>query len=211
MSRVCELVAEVRAAARAQGDPEPIGIGISAPGPLDPWRGVVVAPPNLAAWRNVPLAELVEERIGLPTFVERDTNVAVQCEWRYGAARGTATAVYVTVSTGIGGGIILGGRPLLGPDDSAGEVGHVTIELDGPLCGDGSAAMSRRSHPGRRSHIGVARRSATARPPDWPPWWASEERSTRRSSPTPRTPATLPVPASSIRRGRPSAPWPPLW
>ncbi len=137
VSRVCGLVAEVRAAARAGGEPDPIGIGISAPGPLDPWRGVVVAPPNLTAWRNVPLADLVEERIGLPTFVERDTNVAVQCEWRYGAARGTRTAIYVTVSTGIGGGIILDGRPLLGPDDTAGEVGHLTVELDGPICGDG--------------------------------------------------------------------------
>jgi glucokinase len=135
--RICALVAEVRDAARADGAPEPIGIGISAPGPLDPWRGIVVAPPNLTAWRNVPLADLVEERIGLPTFLERDTNVAVQCEWRFGAARATATALYVTVSTGIGGGIILDGRPLLGLDGTAGEVGHLTVDLDGPLCADG--------------------------------------------------------------------------
>ncbi|MEO8245877.1 MAG: ROK family protein [Chloroflexota bacterium] len=135
--RICELVAEVRADARAAGAPDPIGIGISAPGPLDPWRGIVVAPPNLTAWRNVPLARIVEERIGLPTFLERDTNVAVQCEWRYGAARGANTAIYFTISTGIGGGIILDGRPLLGRDGTAGEVGHLTVELDGPICGDG--------------------------------------------------------------------------
>ena len=142
VSRICEVIAEVHAAARAEGDPEAIGIGISAPGPLDPWRGVVVGPPNLAAWRNVPLADLVEQRIGLPTFLERDTNVAVQCEWRYGAARGTRNAIYITVSTGIGGGIIVDGRPLLGLDGTGGEVGHMTVELDGPVCGDGQRGHS---------------------------------------------------------------------
>jgi glucokinase len=83
------------------------------------------------------LADIVESRVGLPTFLERDANVAVQCEWRYGAARGTRDAIYITVSTGIGGGVILDGRPLLGRDGTAAEVGHLTIDLDGPLCGDG--------------------------------------------------------------------------
>jgi glucokinase len=137
VDRICEVAGEVRDAARADGLADPIGIGISSPGPLDPWRGVVVAPPNLAGWRDVPLADIVESRVGLPTFLERDANVAVQCEWRYGAARGTQDAIYITVSTGIGGGVILDGRPLLGRDGTAAEVGHLTIDLDGPLCGDG--------------------------------------------------------------------------
>ena len=162
--RICELVAEVRTAARANGDPEPIGIGISSPGPLDPWRGVVVAPPNLRAWRDVPLADLVEGRIGLPTFLERDTNVAVQCEWRFGAARGSATAIYVTVSTGIGGGIILDGRPLLGPDGAAGEVGHLTVDLDGPLCADGQRGHAEAIASGTAiaRHAGEALRGGAA-------------------------------------------------
>jgi glucokinase len=115
----------------------PIGVGISAPGPLDPWEGVVRTPPNLAGWHDVPLAAHVAAGLGLPAFLERDTNVAVMAEWRYGAAQGTSSAIYITVSTGIGGGAILDGRPLVGPDGTAGEVGHMTVELDGPRCGCG--------------------------------------------------------------------------
>jgi len=137
VGRICDLAARVRDEASASDLPDPIGIGISSPGPLDPWRGVVIAPPNLQGWHDVPLVEWVARRTGLPTFLERDTNLAVLCEWHYGAARGTRSAVYVTVSTGIGGGIVLDGRPLVGADAAAGEVGHLTVDLDGPLCGDG--------------------------------------------------------------------------
>ena len=136
--RICSLADDVKRAAHDAGLPDPVGVGISSPGPLDPWNGVVVAPPNLAGWHNVPLADRVREAIGLPVFLERDTNVAIMAEWRYGAARGTRDAIYVTVSTGIGGGIVLDGRPLIGSDGTAGEVGHMTVEIDGPLCGDGS-------------------------------------------------------------------------
>jgi glucokinase len=138
VDRLCRLASDVLANARGQGLPEPLGIGISSPGPLDPWRGVVVAPPNLAGWRDVPLTAAVESAVGLPAFLERDTNVAVMAEWRHGAARGAATVIYVTVSTGVGGGIVVDGRPLTGLDGTAGEIGHLTVELDGPRCGDGS-------------------------------------------------------------------------
>jgi glucokinase len=138
VQRICSLAGDVIAAVHSAGLPEPVGIGISSPGPLDPWRGVVVAPPNLAGWHDVPLSERVEAAIGLPTFLERDTNVAIMAEWRHGAARGTSDAIYVTVSTGIGGGIVVDGRPLIGKDGTAGEVGHMTVDIDGPLCGDGS-------------------------------------------------------------------------
>jgi glucokinase len=138
VDRICSLAHEVMDASRAAGLPAPVGAGISSPGPLDPWRGVVVSPPNLAGWRDIPLVERVVSAIGLPTFLERDTNVAVMAEWRHGAAKGTDDAIYVTVSTGIGGGVVTGGRPLIGKDGTAGEVGHVTVDIDGPLCGDGS-------------------------------------------------------------------------
>jgi glucokinase len=138
VQRICRLAGEVVDDSRAAGLADPNGVGISSPGPLDPWRGVVVAPPNLAGWHDVPLAERVAAAIGLPTFLERDTNVAVMAEWQFGAARGTDDAIYITVSTGIGGGVVTGGRPLIGKDGTAGEVGHLTVELDGPLCGDGS-------------------------------------------------------------------------
>ncbi len=138
VQRICNLANDVQSAVRDAGLPDPVGVGISAPGPLDPWRGVVVAPPNLAGWHDVPLAERVQAATRLPVFLERDTNVAIMAEWRHGAARGAEDAIYVTVSTGIGGGIVIDGRPLIGPDGTAGEVGHMTVELDGPLCGDGS-------------------------------------------------------------------------
>ena len=137
IGRIVEVVARVRSEAASDGLPEPIGIGISSPGPLDPWRGVVRLAPNLSGWKDVLLAPRVAEELGLPAFLERDTNVAVMGEWRYGAAKGTRDAIYITVSTGIGGGVIVDGRPLIGPDGTAGEVGHMTVELDGPRCGCG--------------------------------------------------------------------------
>lgn len=137
LARICELTAEVRDEAAADGLPPPVAIGISSPGPLDPRNGIVLEPPNLAGWRNVPLAEVVHDALGLPAFLERDTNVAAQAEWRFGAGRGTADLVYVTVSTGIGAAAIIDGRPLSGPAGMAGEMGHLVVELDGPRCGCG--------------------------------------------------------------------------
>lgn len=137
VARICDLAVAVREDAASAGLPRPIGVGISAPGPLDPWRGVVVSPPNLEGWRDVPLVAPVERALDLPTFLERDTNVAVLAEWRYGAAQGARNVIYITVSTGIGGGIVAEGRPVIGPDGTAGEVGHLTVEIDGPMCGCG--------------------------------------------------------------------------
>jgi glucokinase len=149
IDRISAAARVVREDAQRAGLADPVGIGISSPGPLDPWRGVVVAPPNLAGWRDVPLASRIEEALGLPTFLERDTNAAVMAEWRYGAAKGADNVIYVTVSTGIGGGLIVDGRPLLGKDGTAGEIGHITVEIDGPLCGDGM--------PGHAEAIGSGR------------------------------------------------------
>jgi glucokinase len=137
IDRICAVVGAVRSDAQRAGLADPVGIGISSPGPLDPWRGVVIAPPNLAGWRDVPLAERVEAALELPTYLERDTNAAVMAEWRYGAARGADDVIYVTVSTGIGGGLVVNGQPLIGKDGTAGEIGHLTVEIEGPLCGDG--------------------------------------------------------------------------
>ena len=137
LARVAELAAGVRDDAIADGLPAAAGLGISSPGPLDPWRGIVLMAPNLSGWNDVPIGARVAEALAMPTFLERDANVALTAEWRYGAARGTRNAIYITVSTGIGGAAVIDGRPLVGPDGTAGEVGHVTVELDGPLCGCG--------------------------------------------------------------------------
>jgi glucokinase len=115
-----------------------MGVGISSPGPVDPRSGIVVEPPNLGAdFREIPLADEIEEALGLPTFLDRDTNVAALGEAAFGAARGEPDFIYLTVSTGVGGAIVTDGRLLHGPDGMAGELGHVTVELDGPACGCG--------------------------------------------------------------------------
>lgn len=137
IGRMIDLARAVLADAHAADRGTPVGIGISSPGPLNPWHGTVNGTPNLPGWHEVPIADWIETAVGLPTFLERDANVAMMAEWRHGAARGATNAIYVTVSTGIGGGIVANGRPLIGLDGAAGEIGHLTVDLHGPLCGDG--------------------------------------------------------------------------
>ena len=115
-----------------------VAIGISSMGPVDPWRGLVVDPPNVAAFCDSPLADEMERRVGLPAYLERDTNVAALAEHWLGAARGCTDFLYVTVSTGLGGAIVRDGCLVLGPDGTAGELGHITLIADGgPRCGCG--------------------------------------------------------------------------
>jgi glucokinase len=137
LARIVAMAIETRDEGIRLGIGAPEAVGISSPGPLDPWRGIVLEPPNLAGWRDVPLRDVVGEALGLPAALERDTNVAAQAEWRYGAGRGTRDLVYVTISTGVGAGVIVDGRPLAGPFGMAGELGHLVIDLDGPRCGCG--------------------------------------------------------------------------
>jgi len=117
-----------------------VAVGVSSVGPVDPWRGLVVDPPNVPALRDSPLADELEARLGLPAYLERDTNVAALAEHWLGAARGCGDFLYVTASTGLGGAIFREGRLLLGPDGTAGELGHLTLVLeDGPPCGCGGS------------------------------------------------------------------------
>ncbi|WAH38163.1 ROK family protein [Alicyclobacillus dauci] len=110
------------------------GIGIGAPGPLDSLTGVVLSPPNLPGWDNIPLRQRIEERFGIPTFLENDANVAALAEHRFGAGRGVDDMVYITVSTGIGAGLILGGRLYGGAGGFAGEIGHIVVDANGRPC-----------------------------------------------------------------------------
>jgi glucokinase len=130
------------------------GIGISAPGPVDPFAGVVLDPPNLGAtFHDTPLAPLVAEALGLPAVLDRDTQVAALAEGRFGAAAGCADYLYLTVSTGIGGAVVSGGRLLRGPDGTAGELGHLLVDRHGAPCGCGVAGHLE----GIASGSGVAR------------------------------------------------------
>jgi glucokinase len=107
------------------------GIGISAPGPLNPITGVVVAPPNLAGWHNVPLGDILHEEFHVPVYVGNDANVAAIAEVAMGAAKGYRFAIYITLSTGIGSGIIDEGRLILGKEGLGAEAGHLPLLLDG--------------------------------------------------------------------------------
>ncbi len=113
-------------------------IGLSAPGPLDPWRGIVLESPNLPGMVDFPMKARLEAEFHRPSFCGNDANLAALAEHRYGAARGVAHMIYMTISTGIGGGIIADNRLFLGWRGFAGEVGHQTLDANGPLCNCGN-------------------------------------------------------------------------
>jgi glucokinase len=135
LARINETIAE---AAEGANMDTVAGIGIGAPGPLDPTTGTVLEAPNLPGWVNVPLRNLVSAHFGKPTFLGNDANVAGLAEAIYGAARGVKDMIYLTISTGIGSGMIIDGRMLLGARGLAAEAGHTIIKPDGPKCGCGN-------------------------------------------------------------------------
>jgi glucokinase len=113
------------------------GIGICAPGPLDPRTGIVINPPNLPGWRNFPLADLVLKAYGQPVRVDNDGNAAALAEALWGAGRGYHNVFCATIGTGIGTGIVFDGRIYHGRTGAAAEGGHTTIDYRGPRCGCG--------------------------------------------------------------------------
>jgi glucokinase len=112
-------------------------VGISTPGPCDPERGIVTSPPNLPGWVDVPLARIIGEAIGVPAWIENDANAAAIAEHRLGAGRGSRHMVLAALGTGIGGGLVLNGEIYRGASGAAGEIGHMQLVPDGPLCGCG--------------------------------------------------------------------------
>jgi glucokinase len=157
MRRIKDAISE---AARLGGVPleRVAGIGIGAPGPLDSRTGILFAPPNLKGWHNVPLRQILYDEFSLPVFLGNDANLAGLGEHVYGAGRGVADMVYVTVSTGIGGGVIIGGRILEGVSGTAGEIGHMTIDIRGPRCNCGNTGCLEVLASG----TAIARRAAEA-------------------------------------------------
>jgi glucokinase len=125
------LVREVEEAREAR--PEVAAIGLGVPATIDHERGIAVSAVNLPL-SNLPLRDIVNERTGLPVFVDNDANVAALAEHLYGAARGMPHMVMLTVGTGIGGGLILGGEIYRGSTGAGAELGHVVIQADGPPC-----------------------------------------------------------------------------
>jgi len=113
-------------------------VGVGAPGLSNPETGILFTSPNLPGWRNVPLKDIMQERLGKKTFVINDANAAALGEFYFGAARGVRNFIYITLSTGIGGGIITDGKIYTGAIGAAGEVGHMTINDEGPICNCGN-------------------------------------------------------------------------
>ncbi|HST70019.1 MAG TPA: ROK family protein [Solirubrobacterales bacterium] len=125
------LVREVEEAREARPDVAAVGLGI--PATIDHERGIAVAAVNLPL-SEVPIKEVVSERTGLPVFVDNDANVAAYAEYLYGAAQGKPHMVMLTVGTGIGGGLVLGGEVYRGSTGAGAELGHTVIQADGPPC-----------------------------------------------------------------------------
>ncbi len=111
-----------------------LAVGVSFGGPVDAARGLVLLSHHVPGWENFPLRDWLEDRFGVPVVVDNDANAGALGEHRFGAGRGYDSLMYVTVSTGVGGGWILNGRPWRGADGMAGEIGHTVVDPDGPLC-----------------------------------------------------------------------------
>lgn len=112
-------------------------IGLAAPGFLEPEKGLVVSAPNVPGWKDLPLCGIIQNRFNVPVFLGNDANMAALGEWRFGAGKGHSNLLYLTISTGIGGGIIANNKLLQGSQGLAGELGHVLVQPDGPMCSCG--------------------------------------------------------------------------
>src|SRR2546428_7035572 len=156
-----------RMVSRAGGKEKVAGIGICAPGPLSPQKGLIIEAPNLPGWKNIRLARMIEKHFGLPAKVENDANAAGLAEALFGAAVGYRHVFYVTVSTGIGTGIIIDRKIYHGKNGVAGGGGHVPIGYKSPFpCG--SAALGCVAALGRRPAGGGGARRRLAHGPNTP-------------------------------------------
>ena len=146
------------------------GIGISCGGPLDARRGVILNPPNLPGWENAPIAPRLQARYGVPAFLENDANACALVEWKLGAGRGVDDMVFLTMGTGLGAGIIAGGRLLGGSCDMAGEVGHIRMTPEGPVGHGKAGSMEGYASGGgmdRQARDLTRERMAAGDPPAW--------------------------------------------
>ena len=108
-------------------------IGISCGGPLDSHKGLILSPPNLPGWDEVPIVKYFEDAFHVPVHVQNDANACAYAEWKYGAGKGTRNMVFMTFGTGLGAGLILDGRLYSGTNDNAGEIGHIRLAPQGPV------------------------------------------------------------------------------
>ena len=110
-----------------------ISCGVSCGGPLDPEKGIIMCPPNLPDWDNVPLADIIKNELGFPCKVRNDADACALAEWQFGAGKGTKNMIFLTFGTGMGAGLILDSKLYSGTSGTAGEVGHIRLDSDGPV------------------------------------------------------------------------------
>jgi glucokinase len=132
LTRLLDLIASIW-----PSDGKVVKIGVGVAGPLNPSTGIVYRCPNIPGWECLPLAEIIAKRFDTPTALGNDANLAALGEWKYGAGIGHHDLLYLTISTGVGGGVISNNRLLTGGRGIAAEVGHITVDPDGPICGCG--------------------------------------------------------------------------
>ncbi len=144
-----------------------MAIGLSVPGPLDPVAGVFFKLPNLPGWEGYPIRRKLEDHFSVAVHMDNDANATALAEWKFGAGRGYRHLIYLTMSTGIGGGLILDGKLYRGKNFNAGEVGHQVIVPDGPQCGCGLFGHLE----GLCSGSGIARRLKEVVTPDSSVMW----------------------------------------
>lgn len=126
-----KIEAEIRS---LLGDTKAEGIGIAAPGLVSVKRGMILNPPNLPGWRDVKIVEYFERAFSLPVVLNNDANACALAEWIFGAAKGVDCLIYLTMSTGMGGGIVISSQVINGASDTAGEIGHFILNPEGPVC-----------------------------------------------------------------------------
>ncbi len=110
-----------------------VSVGISSGGPLDSKQGIIMNPPNLPLWDNIKIVEILEQNLGLKTYIQNDANACALAEWKFGSGKGTNNMVFLTFGTGLGAGLILNGRLYEGANAMAGEVGHIRLSDKGPI------------------------------------------------------------------------------
>jgi len=132
------------------------GVGISCGGPLSSENGVIMSPPNLPGWDNIPIVKMVEDAVGIKAGLQNDANACALAEFKYGAGKGSKNMAFLTFGTGLGAGLVLGGKLYSGTNDNAGEIGHVRLAEFGPV-GYGKAG----SVEGFASGGGIAQIGAT--------------------------------------------------
>ena len=128
-----EMIKKLIAIADELLERKPDAIGVSCGGPLDSNRGVIMGPPNLPGWDNVEIVRMLEEHFGVKAKLQNDANACAVAEWKFGAGKGLDNMIFLTFGTGLGAGLILGGRLYSGTNDNAGEVGHIRLDKSGPV------------------------------------------------------------------------------